>query len=265
MAKLTRAQIREGLDQIPIERIIGGDKTTPKLTTKQKNFVKAVVEGKPKAQAYREAYNSKGNAKTRASNSSQLSAKTHIKQAIESETVRKQYRELHSATQWREHILQSLYEESIKEDSPPSARIQALALLGKVSEISLFEERKTTTIVHHKSGELKAKLFDKLKGIIDTSITDVKDTSDSLLDELRGNTPTPTNSGAREADDPHLPDSDPSSVASLVHSIPHNRSPENSQVLDSKGNPGGNVSTLAEEGVGGDKNSGQEWTDVDEK
>jgi len=55
--KLTRAQIKEGLDQIPMETLLSSGKgKTPKLTSKQKAFARAVALGETKAQAYRQAY-----------------------------------------------------------------------------------------------------------------------------------------------------------------------------------------------------------------
>lgn len=187
MAKLTREQIREGLKQIPMEEMLLGKGTQAKLTKKQLDFVKGVAEGKPKAQAYKDAYNSKGKAKTRANSASKLASRPDINMAIEAEKVRKSYAEYRNATQMREHILERLYMESIDEDSPPSARIQALSLLGKVAEVSLFEERKTTTVIHQKSSDIEAELMKELKGFINVEATEVKnkEEEDSLLIELQ--------------------------------------------------------------------------------
>jgi len=53
MAKLTRAEIREGLTQIPIDVLLVGNNKNVQLTSKEEKFVKGLVEGKPKAQSYR--------------------------------------------------------------------------------------------------------------------------------------------------------------------------------------------------------------------
>ena len=53
--KLTRKQIKEGLDQVPIENILGRS-VSQQLTPKQKRFALEVAKGNTKAQAYRTAY-----------------------------------------------------------------------------------------------------------------------------------------------------------------------------------------------------------------
>jgi hypothetical protein len=261
MAKLSRKQIKEGLDQIPIEVIFSAKESEPKLTYKEKQFVKGVVEGKPKAQAYREAYNTKSTKQRQASDAVKLSKKPKISQAIDREEVRKKFVELRNSSQWREHILQGLLKESLDENSPPTARIQALALLGKVAEISLFEDRKTTTIIHKKSSDIEKELIEQLSSVIDVQ---AKETEDTLLAELSGNKPTllpvsgnkPTllplthvlengmsggnvttldqelgvipyvNEGGQE-DTPPPPSIDPSDSQAIVHTILHNQSEEN--------------------------------------
>jgi hypothetical protein len=49
--KLTRKQIKEGLEATPIDTLLMGSPKT--LTAKQKEFARQVAMGKPKAEAYR--------------------------------------------------------------------------------------------------------------------------------------------------------------------------------------------------------------------
>ena len=53
--KLTRKQIREGLDTVPMDAILGKD-VSRELTAKQKRFAFEVAKGATKADAYRRAY-----------------------------------------------------------------------------------------------------------------------------------------------------------------------------------------------------------------
>jgi hypothetical protein len=55
--KLTRAQIKEGFDSIPVDVLLSSGKgKKPQLTTKQREFARAIALGSTKAQAYRDAY-----------------------------------------------------------------------------------------------------------------------------------------------------------------------------------------------------------------
>ena len=64
--KINRSQIREALDQLPIEEILLGNKAEPNtLTHKQKAFAEEIAKGATKAGAYKKAYASKGTTHTR--------------------------------------------------------------------------------------------------------------------------------------------------------------------------------------------------------
>ena len=83
--KLTRAQIKEGLKQTPIEQILlgAGNPAKVNLTSKQKAFARKVADGLPKAQAYRESYNSKASKQSQAEQASKLSRTPQISTMIE--------------------------------------------------------------------------------------------------------------------------------------------------------------------------------------
>ena len=69
--KLSRAEIKAGLDQFPVEMLLSaGNNKTPALTTKQKEFARNLALGKTKAQAYRDSYNTKGSAVSQGNNAS---------------------------------------------------------------------------------------------------------------------------------------------------------------------------------------------------
>jgi hypothetical protein len=65
--KLTRAQIKEGLDTIPIETLLSsGQGKQAKITGKMKAFAHAVALGETKANAYRKAYKPNASKRTMA-------------------------------------------------------------------------------------------------------------------------------------------------------------------------------------------------------
>ena len=103
MAKLTKREIRETIDKTPIDVILTGKPKDKELTKKQKDFAKGLALGLPKAQAYKQAYDSNGTAKTNASNGYKLAQNADIqliaegfKRAIEAREYQKpaQIREL---------------------------------------------------------------------------------------------------------------------------------------------------------------------------
>ena len=59
--KLTRQQIREGIDQFPVEVLLSaGPGKKPDLTPRQREFARQLALAPSKAEAYRRAYNTKG-------------------------------------------------------------------------------------------------------------------------------------------------------------------------------------------------------------
>ena len=124
--RLTRAQIAEGLDQIPLDTLLLGTRTEARLTAKQKAFARNLALGKSKAQAYREAYSDKGTKKTQANAGYRLSQSSDIDAIKSAYEVAIEAAKQRTPAQLRELVLHRLTKEALDEDSPPNARIQAL-------------------------------------------------------------------------------------------------------------------------------------------
>jgi hypothetical protein len=154
---------------------------------------------------------------------------------------------------------------AIDEDNSPRDRLKALELIGKFAEVSLFEDRKETTIVSN-SEEMKVKLLEALKNAIGSSNTlseAKKKNADELLRDIKGddiqeavlidedestshNEPASipmdevsftdsqvAKSGNMEAPPTATPQNEPYAHSQALHSIPHNQSPiENNSHLD---------------------------------
>ena len=211
--KLTREQIREGLDQVPIDHILGITGKENALTHKQREFAKAVAVGKTKAQAYRESYKADPAPSTIVTAPYTLAADPRIKREIECYKLAIEAEKHRTPAQLRAHLIHQLVSHSIDPETPPAQQIKALELIGKLYEVGAFMERKETTVIHQ-SSNLKAKLLERLKAVIDV---DVKPSDDGLelLEELK--------EGKAPANDPTAPPPPPERApppADGTHTIP---------------------------------------------
>jgi hypothetical protein len=237
MNKLTRKQITEGLKSTPIETILLGHQNADKvkLTKKQKDFARKVAEGKPKAQAYRETYNTNASKQNQAVQASKLSSNPKIKTMIEAFTLANEAREYLIPAQIRSMAIQNLVTIAIDEGEKTSNKLKALELIGKMSEVSLFSETKTH--VHlHSSADIKTKLLEGLRLAFSNSrsMNDIaKSKAESLLIELEDarsididqeTEATPlVNSDFTDPTDPQPPKST-LAQSECLHSIPHTQS-----------------------------------------
>jgi hypothetical protein len=186
--KITRQAIRETLKNTPIDQILVGAHNVDKvnLTKKQKDFARKVAEGKPKAQAYRESYNSTGKPQTEAQEGNRLASNPKISAMIEAFTLSNEAREYLIPAQIRTMAIQNLVSIAINEEEKTSNKLKALELIGKMSEVSLFSETKTHVHLHSSEdirGQLLAGLrqaFSNSRGLNDLA----KRKAESLLIEL---------------------------------------------------------------------------------
>ncbi len=231
MAKLTRKQITEGLQQIPIETVLLGSIKGRELTKKQKDFARGVALGKPKAQAYRDSYEvTSTNAKVVGSEASKLSRHPRIAIEIEAYRLADEAGKHRTPERLRELCIHQLTIHALNEDINPAQRIKSLELLGKIAEVGLFEDRKTTTIVHQ-SGDIKARLMEKLRGVIDMEVIEARsDDGESLLAELRGD--GLEDSQPVKPTTPTQADFDGGELESPTHTIPHTQPPTKTNVSD---------------------------------
>ena len=65
-----------------------------------------------------------------------------------------------------------------------TAKLKALELLGKHSDIGLFTERSEITIHHKSSGDLESAIKERIKRLLNAETVDVTPLADSLDDEL---------------------------------------------------------------------------------
>lgn len=170
---INRKQIAEALDQIPVENLLAGS-AGRELTAKQKRFARLIAEGNTGADAYRKAYNAKGTPKSVGSNASRLKADERMQLELTRLNRLNEIRELHSPAQIRAQVIERLQLEATDENNPPSARIRALELLGKVTEVAAFTERREQTVIHS-SDAIKQQIMERLRSITAIDITPESD------------------------------------------------------------------------------------------
>ena len=231
MAKLSRKQIREGLEQIPVDTVLlGVNSPVSRLTAKQKEFARLVALGETQSGAYRGAYKSRGNTKVVAQRGYELGSRSDIQVVIDAYKLANDAARYRTPIALRELVIHELTKHALDTDCPPAQRIKALELLGKVSEVAAFTERKETIVVTQ-SADIRTKLLESLRNVVDVEDVTVKDDdASSLLDELA--------SGGGNCGDP-LPEthraptplSDAKGDFCSIHTTSHEQSPlESTQI-----------------------------------
>ena len=258
--KLTRQQIKDGLEQIPIEEILLTSKQHGQtLTHKQKLFAEEIAKGSTKAGAYKKAYNSKGSSHTRSREGSKLISNPQISAHVEQIKLAIEAQKYLFPAHLRALAIQQLTEKALDPAVPPAIQVKCLELIGKMSEVSLFTERKEISQTATTS-EAKQRLIDSLAQAIRSSRSisdDRKKDAESLLKEITGSDPItidqiPETEDRQEEDhgeedqlSDHLSaDPDPEKIqneapppsatpqnpsdfpADSCHSIPHKQSPD---------------------------------------
>jgi len=194
--KLTRAQITETLKKTPIEVILG---TSQPLTSKQREYARKLAEGTmSKRQAYKETYNAHS-PYTLSSDPYKLASDPRVVQEVNAYRVAIEAEKLRNPTQLKALLVQQLVQHSLDENFPPAQRMKALELIGKLYEVGAFEERKTTTVIHKKSGDIKAQLLERIKAVIDVDSKPTRTGGQSLLDEIEGGTSDTHDGGTHES------------------------------------------------------------------
>jgi len=174
--KLTRQQIREGLKAQPMEALLLGagnaKKTT--LTHKQRKFAEALALGDTKAGAYRAAYDTHSKPAIQSLEGQRLASHPAIALQVEALRLAAEARAYATPPALRALVLERLTAHAIDPDIQPAQRLRALELLGKVTEVAAFTERRELIKVTD-SSQARTKLIQTLRdamraGAIDATI-----------------------------------------------------------------------------------------------
>lgn len=228
MKKLSRKEIREGFNTIPMESILGKG-VSKELTAKQKAFAREVASGATKADAYRKAYKADASPHTLVSKPYHLMRDDRIRaevQAYEAAIEAARYR---TPAALRELVIQSLVSVVINPETKDSVKVAAAKVLGTVTEVAAFTERKEVRTISS-SEDARTKIMGELKRLINDSATDatiIETQADELLRELGGDSPDTLPESDSGLIDTHPPGTPPNvSDAPLphTHTIPPQRS-----------------------------------------
>jgi len=229
--KPTRKQISDALDTMPVSHILG--KGSKELTGKQRRFALEVAKGSTKAGAYRSVYSATAKPKTAGDAGSRLSGNPRIVQEVEAYRLALQAAEYRSPAAVRALVIQSLVQVVIDPESKASVRVAAAKVLGTVTEVAAFTERKQVTRIDASSTARQA-LLEHLSGLMSERIIDPAVSidngaadADALLAEL-------VDMGENEAAEPHPAPTPQPGVPGYqppIHSTPHEQS-ENFTDLD---------------------------------
>lgn len=223
---MTRKQIREGLEQVPIEAVLIGATNASgiKLTAKEKAFAKELAAGATKSDAYRKAYNPKGSRATVNKRAYEVSKREAVIGYAERIEAAMEAERLRTPAHLRALVIKELTDKALDPEINPSQQIKALELLGKITEVALFTERREIVRVDN-ADKAKAALLDSIHAAMKARSTDVEYRDAlSLIDEIRG--------GANEiieSEDPPgaHPPSEREAHPTPLHSNPHIQSPAN--------------------------------------
>jgi hypothetical protein len=207
MRVLTRKEIREGLTQIPIEKIL--NVSNRDLTTKQKRFAQEVAMGSTKAEAYRRAYKKNPSKHTILNEPYRLSADPRISAEVDAYKLALESAKHRTPQALRELVIKTLVDVAINPDAKDAIKVQAVKVLGTVVEVGAFLERKEVHTITS-SEDTKAKIMSQLKAMLRQGAEDATIIeADTLLKELAG--------------DPHpipTPQAEQIGVSDPIHTIP---------------------------------------------
>ena len=183
--KLSRKALDEGLETLPMSAILG-KRVSDALTPKQREFARKVAQGKSKAQAYREAFNPNPAPSTIITTPYKVAADPRVQREIEAYALALEAEKHRSPAALRSLVIQTLTQVLIDPDTKPAVRINAAKVLGTVTEVAAFTERKEVRTISS-SEDARAKVMAELRALVSSGAEDVTVIeADSLLQELAG-------------------------------------------------------------------------------
>jgi hypothetical protein len=210
MKRLTRKEIEQGLQAMPLETLLLGVSTAKekRLTHKQVEFAKQMALGESKASAYRKSHKSKGKPKTQSNEGQKLAKNPTIAMQVEAFKVALEAQKYQTPAHLRALAIHRITEKALDPECPPAQQLKALELLGKITEVALFTERREVIKVSDPS-EMREKLMASIRLAIENSqAIDIEARSaDDLLAELVGTNSVNDDESSHERED-HVKDDD---------------------------------------------------------
>jgi hypothetical protein len=188
MKKLTRKEISEGLEQIPINQILlGSNQAGITLTKKQKAFAEEVVKTGNKTAAYKKTYKHRGKQTTAQRNAQVVATNSKVQTYIQALEQAKEAETYLLPARLRTIAIHRLTGLALNEAIPPAQQLKALELIGKMTEVALFTERREL-IQTTDSSTIREQLLNSIRlAISSEGAEDVEAVEiDSLMAEISG-------------------------------------------------------------------------------
>lgn len=188
--------------------MLGIQKTA--LTPKQRAYAYNVAMGASKAEAYRKAYPNAKSPNTIYHEPYRIAADPRIAAEIHAYKLAAEAAKHRTPQQIRDLVIQTLVQQVIDPDIPPAIRTQSAKILGQVTEVAAFTERRES-VVHHSSDKLRAQILEQVQALMQprqVAGETIEQDAASLLDELassRQDTDGPSPSAQGSADDADTP------------------------------------------------------------
>ena len=201
---------------MPVSHILGKG-AARELTSAQKTFALEVAKGSTGAAAYRKAYNTRGKKLTQANEASRLKARPDIAAEIEAYQLALEGAKHRNPAALRELVIQSLVKVIIDPEAKPGQITAAAKVLGTVTEVAAFTERKEVRTITS-SEDARAAIMAQLKELSKASAEDatiIDAQADELMKELAG----------AETHPPPTPQIDEQESLLTLHTIPPEQPP----------------------------------------
>lgn len=156
-----------------------------RLTAKQRKYAKNLAVGMTKADAYRQAYDVTSPA-TMTSEPYRLAADPKVAHEVMAIQAAISAQEYQTPSALRALVISSLVKVITDPDSKPGQITAAAKVLGTVTEVAAFTERKEVRTISS-SEDARARVLEQLRSIVKADATDVtaiEADADSLLAEL---------------------------------------------------------------------------------
>ena len=202
--RLTRQQIASGLEAVGIDSVIlGAQSPVSRLTHKQRTFAKAIALGNTKAGAYRAAYDTHGDHRTQSRRGQEVANIGAVQAQIAAFQVAQAAAAYSTPALLRSLVIERLTAVAIDPLVKHAQQLRALELLGKVTEVAAFTERREIIKVDT-SGTAKSRLLASLRLAIEGSVSDatIKPATE-LLEELAQAHAEKAGDATPPAPDPH--------------------------------------------------------------
>jgi len=203
MTKLTREQIREGLEQVPLEALLTGSTGAKekRLSAKDTEFARQLAFGESKAEAYRRSRKTNPKPQSASRRGQALAKDDAIQSQAEAFRVALEAERLRTPAALRALVINKLTEKVLDTRVKDAQHLKALELLGKVTEVAAFGPERREVVTLSASLDIRAALVASISEAMKAGGED-PDTidADTLLRELAA----PTTIETPDAD-PHPP------------------------------------------------------------